>query len=78
MTVQIFPSKIELVDGGKAIVTVVIASDLGLLKLDLATEQAEGDANAILQNAREALRKFGNELLNEAGRKPLRFLLPPK
>jgi hypothetical protein len=78
MTVEIYPTKIEMVDSGKALVTVFIQSDIGILKLDLVIESMGGDANAILQKARESLQNFGNELLNKAGKQPLRLWLPPK
>jgi hypothetical protein len=67
-----------MVDSGKALVTVFIQSDIGILKLDLVIESMGGDANAILQKARESLQNFGNELLNKAGKQPLRLWLPPK
>jgi hypothetical protein len=78
MTVEIYPTKIEMVVSGKALVTVFIQSDIGILKLDLVIESMGGDANAILQKARESLQNFGNELLNKAGKQPLRLWLPPK
>jgi hypothetical protein len=79
MTVALYVTKIEMTDRKGAVVSVVIDSDLiGRLQLDVLADPTDGNPSEILQRVRERLMKFGNELLNAAG-KPNSFLvsLPP-
>ena len=74
MSVAVYVTKIEMVDPKKAAVSVVIDSDLGRLQLDLAAD-ASDRPNDILEQVRERLARFGNELLNSSN--SLRLSVPP-
>ena len=74
MSVAVYVTKIEMVDPKKAAVSVVIDSDLGRLQLDLSAE-ASDRPNAILEQVRERLTRFGNELLHSAA--SLHLSVPP-
>jgi hypothetical protein len=79
MTITLYATKIEPIDLETTVVSVVIDSDLGRLVLDVAAETADGNPGTILQQVRERLARFGNELLNSAGKSnALRLSMPPQ
>jgi hypothetical protein len=78
MSVSVCVTKVEMADPNTALVSVIINCDLGQLNIDVSVDASEGNAQAAVDQARDKLRRFGNELMNAIGTRPLRMAIPQK